>query len=159
MVQHLQTVLLEINATDWQQWPMTSTSCSTNFFCTIGILQQVHLQGVQHPEWASPRCNNKTGLQQFSTTSSTSTLRGTRTSCTTSSTTTSLIWSKDMNNKFDQNIWLQHWHRDLHRDHQDGHEEQQPWSTLKSHVHNNHRCSLQSFHRRGWHDKMQQQPQ
>ena len=56
---------------------------------------------VQHPEWASPRCNNKNGLQQFSTKNSTSTWWRTSsrrtTSCTTLSTT-----------KFDIKIWHRH---------------------------------------------------
>ena len=46
---------------------------------------------AQHPEWASPRCNNKNWLQQVSARNSTSTSRRTTPSCTTLSTTASSI--------------------------------------------------------------------
>ena len=46
---------------------------------------------VQHPEWASPRCNNKNWITTVQHKELTATSRRTTTSCTTLSTTTSSI--------------------------------------------------------------------
>ena len=93
---------------------------------------------VQHPEWASPRCNNKmdhnSSAQEFHIDIKENNDK-----------LHNIVYNNKFdqniwNSKFDQKIWIQHWHRDLHHDHQDGQEEQRPSSrttSRESHVHNN----------------------
>ena len=97
---------------------------------------------MQHPEWASTRCNIRNGHLQGATTKmeqrvAQHCLQQSSTSRYGIDIVNSKFDQKIWNNKFDQKIWIQHWHRHRHRDHQDGQEEQQPSSTLKGHVHNN----------------------
>ena len=75
------------------QWRRPHAQQDNSFAPLASYNKFFWIKGVQHPEWASPRHNNKNGSQQFNTMSSTLTSRRTPTSCTTLSTTTSSIKS------------------------------------------------------------------